>query len=72
MQRRPLEPLHSDEDEYLTPLERVMSVFHQYAARDFEAICVDPIFHARDYNALFAMLGFEKIPVHPKTRKKEK
>jgi hypothetical protein len=70
MQRRPLEPIPRDEDEYLTPFERVMSVFHQHAARDFEAICVNPIFHAPNYNALFAMLGFDEIPVNPKCQKK--
>ena len=70
MQRRPLDPLPYNEDDFLNPLERLASIFLNKSNENSDVLCVQPLIFFENYNRLFQMIGFNEIPVHPKIRKK--
>ena len=69
MQRRPLEPIPFNEDDFLTPLERLANVFLQRSNENNSVVCNQPLVHFENYNRLFQTIGFAEIPVHPKGEK---
>jgi|GEM_PF-2493941 len=70
MQRRPLEPIPFDEDDILTPFDRLAILFGKKSKENSDVLCVQPLIYSENYNRLFEMIGFIETPVHPKVRKK--
>jgi len=70
MQRRPLEPIQFEEDDFLTPIDKLSAFFGLKSKENTETVCVQPLIYFDNYNRLFEMIGFQEIPVKPKGIKK--